>query len=117
LIGDGEKRRPLIIISSTADVQSKDSVICVCCSHSTATFPILPAKCVLVPPKIGKRETKLNKPTAAVCYWIVEIKKDVIEREDLAGSTGEHILGAVLNLSKESVETYISSKHAVTGKG
>jgi hypothetical protein len=75
LVNDGEKRRPLIIISDNRDIAAQPTVLCVACSHSTAMLDDLPPHCVLVPPKIGKRITKLPRPTAAVCSWIVEVEK------------------------------------------
>ncbi len=106
LVNDGEKRRPLVIISSNPDIHARNSVFCVACSHSTAMLDALPPNCVLIPPKIGKRVTKLPRPTAAVCSWIVEVPKGTIAKEDLAGSTGEHVLLAILESAKVFVEQY-----------
>jgi hypothetical protein len=98
LHGDGEKVRPLVIVSTTAQVNDRgtESILCVACSHSAADRDPLPPGCVLLPPKSGKQETKLNKPTAAVAQWLVEVPKTSIADRDLAGSIGGALLAEVL---------------------
>jgi mRNA-degrading endonuclease toxin of MazEF toxin-antitoxin module len=65
----GSKRRPLVILSPTADANNPQvpSVVCVACSHSAAERDPLPTQCVRLPEKVGKRQTKLGQTTAAVC--------------------------------------------------
>ena len=103
LHGDGEKVRPLIIVSSTAAANDRkiDTLECVACSHSTAERDPLPPRCVLLPPKTGKRETKLHRATVAVCDWLVEVPKQTIDDRDLAGSIGESVLAEVLRFVAE----------------
>jgi hypothetical protein len=60
----------------------------------------------IIPQKIGKRATKLAKPTAAVCHWIVAVPKQEIQQTDLAGSTGESILVRILQIAKEHVKAF-----------
>lgn len=112
LINDGEKRRPLVVISSPADIAAKSSVMCVACSHSTAMLDALPPHCVLVPPKIGKRATKPPRPTAAICSWIVEVEKSAIGRQDVAGSTGEHVLLQILDSPRRFVTEFLERQRS-----
>lgn len=100
LHGDGEKRRPLVIVSSTATANDRSvaTVKCVACSHSTALLDPLPLGCVLLPPVSGKQRTRLSKPTAAVADWVVEVAKADIPDESLAGSIGGVTLATLLQL-------------------
>jgi mRNA-degrading endonuclease toxin of MazEF toxin-antitoxin module len=73
LQGDGEKVRPLVIVSSTADANNPKipALECVACSHSTAERDPLPPRCVLLPEKVGKREAKLSgrRLRFAIGWW------------------------------------------------
>jgi len=52
LVNDGEKRRPLIIISSNRDIAAQPVVLCVACSHSTAMLEKLRLSVLRVLPSL-----------------------------------------------------------------
>lgn len=78
--GRNPKRRPLVIISPTEQIQDGEPFYCAAITGSLPT--ILPDDHVLIPYSNSGRHpyTGLSKRCAAVCSWAVRVKpEDVIE--------------------------------------
>jgi mRNA-degrading endonuclease toxin of MazEF toxin-antitoxin module len=77
--GRNAKPRPLVIVTSTEECRSQESVVAVAI---TGTLPRpLPDDHVLLPwQHQGHSKTGLKKKCAAVCTWLEEIRKSDIEK-------------------------------------
>jgi hypothetical protein len=70
-----QKRRPVVVLTPTADVRDDEPIIVIAITTSYRDPP--PADCVELPwHPAGRSLTKLRKRSAAVLSWVTEIDVD-----------------------------------------
>ena len=86
------KRRPMVILTSTAEIERTGLAFVVVCS-SKFTEPVRDDE-VLLPGGIGVNRsiTKLKKPTVAICGWKRLIPVGGIRPEDYGGVVPTHLV-------------------------
>ena len=99
--GRNRKRRPLVILTPSNQVSPGDPYIAV--AVTTRLEQPLPPDHVPLPWHAQKRvKTRLNKPCAAVCTWLVEVREEeILER---AGIVPKRQLREIIRLVNESSE-------------
>ncbi len=74
----GGKLRPMIAVSSDADIRQNKATVAVVCS-TDFDKPLEPFEVQLPFSPDGRCRTKLRKPTVAVCDWTTVFRVDDIE--------------------------------------
>jgi len=93
--GYNKYHRPIVLLTADREIPQKDTLYGVVSSSTAARQKPLPEYCLMLPwQRDGHVVTKLCEPSAAVCNWIVEIKKDSIE--SLAGIVPPKLLVKIL---------------------
>ena len=78
--GQNKKRRPLVVLTSTAEIAGSDEIVAV--AISTKLPDPLPEDCIPLPwSPDGKAKSGLTEQCVAKCRWIVKLShNDIVSR-------------------------------------
>ena len=71
--GKNEKRRPVVILTSTAEIPTAETLVAAAISTQLAD-PLPPDWIELPWDKTGKAKSGLTKPCVVKCRWLVKVK-------------------------------------------
>ena len=97
--------RPVIILTPNSEIPSEPELFGVVCSHSSYYSKPWPDDYIEIPhnPR-GVGQTKLKKPTVAICNWGTSVHKN-IPQEDIGGVVPSRILVQVFQKIEQSRRT------------
>jgi hypothetical protein len=87
------KHRPVVILDRTVEISTAKPLTCVVASHSAALKQPRRDSWIELPwSESADTETKLRKPTVAVCEWLAAVDASRITENDVGGIVPQSIM-------------------------
>jgi hypothetical protein len=97
--GHNRYHRPFIILTPNEHIADSEQLIGVVGSNTAALLNPRPPFCIdLRYHPTGMVETRLRKPTVAICGWIAQVAKADIEPHNIGGIVPPSIIESILDL-------------------